>query len=347
MKSLQKLKWILVLFLALLTSQACDKDDFVDQFISETTDNTDVTNDDTDNSDTTGDDTDSSVDNTNTDDNSNETGEEGDITLYNIDGNNLVKVKDFTVTGSALELQNDTAKHQEVWNLVKKIIPANYLAKLSDFMIFSGESSGTAGYVFNTASDLSRWRMGIAIDFAYQGGFNADGELAYTIIHEFGHILTLDNLQVDSSISESNCQNFFTGEGCAKTDSYINKLHKNYWMDIWGEFQTAQDSESAMQSFYDKHSSRFVTDYASTNPGEDIAEVFATFVTRNGGANGSNIAEKKIQLMYDHSQLVELRNFIRGNMSSAKGRSYLPIAGSWKKAKTIGNPKKGCTHRTR
>ncbi|MEX0315240.1 MAG: hypothetical protein AB3N18_13775, partial [Allomuricauda sp.] len=215
---------------------------------------------------------------------------------------------------------------------------------MSEFMIFSGESSGTAGYVFPTTNDLSKWQMGIAIDFAYEGGFNAGGELAYTIIHEFGHILTLDIDQVDSSISQGDCSNYFPGEGCAKTESYINKLHSNYWADIWSEFQTTQDSEEKLEQFYQKYKDRYVTAYASTNPGEDIAEVFATFVTRKGGPSGSSIAEQKIQLMYDHPELVSFRDFIRGNMASSKGRSYLPVAGSWKKAKTIGNPKKGCIH---
>ena len=78
-------------------------------------------------------------------------------------------------------------------------------------MIFAGEDNGTAGYVYNTKDDLSKWEMGIAIYFAYEGGFNADGELAYTIIHEFGHILTLEIAQVDASVSENSCTNYFTG----------------------------------------------------------------------------------------------------------------------------------------
>ncbi|SNY95435.1 putative zinc-binding metallopeptidase [Flagellimonas pacifica] len=352
MKRLQQLKWVLLLFFAILTIQSCQKDDvLIDQNPVTDTSGTDDTNnsdgDNTDNgSDTNGDNTDGNNDENPGDNSGNEEGEgEGEITLYTVEGSNIVKKTDYKVSGSDLEFQKDTNKHNEVWELVKKIVPASYLSKMSEFMIFSGENSGTAGYVFPTSNDLSKWQMGIAIDFAYQGGFNAGGELAYTIIHEFGHILTLDIDQVDASISQSNCNNYFTGEGCAKTDSYINKLQTRYWADIWSEYETAQDSEEKLEQFYQKHRDRYVTAYASTNPGEDIAEVFATFVTRKGGPNGNSIAEQKIQLMYNHPELITFRDFIRGNMSSSKGRSYLPIAGSWKKAKIIGNPKKGCTHR--
>lgn len=346
MKTLLKFNWILILFVALAVTQSCEKEELLteDQIVG-----TDTTDDNTDSSDNDNTNTDNNTDGSDNTDNENPDsggeGEEGDITLYNVQGTSLVKIRDYEVNGSLLELQKDVAKHQKVWELLKKIIPENYISKISDFMIFAGEQSGTAGYVFPTSQDLSTWRMGIAIDFAYEGGFNANGELAYTLIHEFGHILTLDNTQLDASIAENDCKNYFPGEGCAEDEAYINTLQRRYWADIWGEFQSAQEDYDKMDAFYSKHQERFVTNYAATNPGEDIAEVFATFVTRNGGVNGNSIAEQKIKLMYDHSELIQLRDFIRGNMGSAKGRSYLPVAGRWKKANSIGNPKKGCTHR--
>ncbi len=339
MKRLQ-LKWMVLLFFALLTAQSCQKDEI-------TIDPDPIT-------DNSGTDNNSGTDSNNPDngngedpgDNSGTDEGQGEITLYTVEGTNIVKQTDYKVTGTNLELQKDTNKHNEIWELVKKIVPNKYLGRMSQFMIYSGESDGSAGYVFPTANDLSKWQMGIAIDFAYEGGFNAGGELAYTIIHEFGHILTLDIDQVDSSISSNDCTNFFTGEGCAKQESYINTLHARYWADIWSEFQAAQDdSEEKLEQFYQKHKDRYVTAYASTNPGEDIAEVFATFVTRKGGVDGNSIAEQKIQLMYDYSELIQFRDLIRNNMVTAKGRSFLPQAGSWKKANTFGNPKKGCTQK--
>ncbi len=342
MKRLKYWRFLMLLFLAIGLFQSCEKD--MDDIVAPTS-ITDTTG--TDTKDEEPDpgpnpDVGSGEQGGDSDNDPPAEGDPGSITLYSVEGGNLIKQKDFKVSGKELELQKDTNKHQEIWELTKKIIPPNYLSKMSEFMIFAGEGDGTAGYVFNTATDLSKWQMGIAIDFAYEGGFNAGGELAYTIIHEFGHILTLDNTQVDASVSEDKCENYFVGEGCARTSSYINKTYKKGWADIWDAFLKVRDaeSESASEEFYNKYRDRFVTGYASTNPGEDIAEVFATFVTRNGGVNGSTIAEQKIQIMYDHPELIELRNFIRGNTATAKGRSYLPVAGSWKKAATFGNPKK-------
>lgn len=344
MKNVKNFRILILLFLGLLTIQSCEKDfvsdgpeTFVDSGSESGDDDFDDEDDDLGSDSTNGDNSEDDFD-------SESEGGDGEITVYTVNGSDIVKEKDFQVSGKALDFQKDVAKHQEIWELTKKIIPANYLTKMSRFMIFAGEDNGTAGYVYNTKADLSKWEMGIAIDFAYEGGFNADGELAYTIIHEFGHILTLEIAQVDASVSANNCTNYFTGEGCARKDAYINKLQTRFWADIADEHEKIDENQDEQEAFYNKYQDRFVTNYASTNPGEDIAEVFATFVTRNGGVNGVAIAEQKIQLMYDHPELVGLRDFIRGNMTSAKGKRALPVAGSWKQAKKYGNSKKShCT----
>ncbi|MFD0964643.1 hypothetical protein [Pseudofulvibacter geojedonensis] len=278
---------------------------------------------------------------------SQEIGNDGEITLYKVSGSSITKIKDYQVSGQNLSYQQDTSKHNEIWELIKKIVPTNYLSKMNEFLIYSGQANGTAGFVIETNSDLSKWKMGIAIDYAYQGGFNTNGELAYTIIHEFGHILTLNNDQLNASISRENCSNYYPGEGCANSDAYINKTYQNFWADIWSQYQEAKNGgQNAMQNFYNTYQDRFLTQYASTNPGEDIAEIFAVFVTRNSGANGSSKAEQKIQLFYNHSELVSIRNFIRGNLNSksSRGGFTLPAPGSWKQANRIGNPHKKCGH---
>lgn len=239
-------------------------------------------------------------------------GGEGEITLYSVVDGNITKVKDYEVTGSDLEFQNDVDKHQEVWELTKKVIPPNHMNLITEFLIFSGEASGTAGFVIEKEVDLTKWQFAIAIDLAYEGEFNKDGELVHTIIHEFGHVLTLNNTQVDSAISDADCMQFFTGEGCAKSDAYINLLQTRFWADIEDEFN-AVSTEEESAAFYTKYKDRFVSDYAATNPGEDIAEVFATFSIRSGGVNGNAVAEQKIQLMYDADELTAVRDYIRAN----------------------------------
>lgn len=319
MRAISILKWVVLLCILTTTIISCSKDD-----------------------DLIPDEPKKEEKNNNEDKDQNNEGSEGELTLYEITESKLKKLKDYTVTGKHLELQKDTKKHYEMWDLVLKIVPPKYREMMSEFLIFAGEESGTAGFVVETNSDLSKWKMGLAIDFAYEGGFNSGGEFAYTIIHEFGHILTLNKSQIDASISKEDCQTYFTGEGCARSNSYIYKLYKNFWADIYSEFEKASDNEEAQDKFYEKYKDRFVTKYASTNPGEDIAEVFATFITQDNKPEGKTIAEKKILLLYEHDELVELRNFIRNNTKSRtkSRRLMLPEPGSWKQANKIGDPTK-------
>lgn len=257
-------------------------------------------------------------------------GNQGEITLYRVAGAAIDKIRDYQVSGQDVVYQNDVTRHQELWSLTKDVVPQTHRNYMNEFMIYNGEVTGSAGYVYETAQDLSTWQMGLAINYA-----DDQNELLYTIIHEFGHILTLNNTQLDAATSQGNCNNYFPGEGCARAQAFINKLFNLGWADIWTEYQQAQGSETAMQNFYNQNRDRFVTNYAATNPGEDIAEVFATFVTMSTRPDGNTIAERKILLMYDQPELVQLRDYIRNNLIS--GRSAFTLTpGSWKRANTIG-----------
>lgn len=263
-------------------------------------------------------------------------GSQTSITLYSVSNGSISKVRDYRVTGVNLSYQRDIAKHNEIWDLISKIVPPNQLEKLSEFMIYNGTAAGSEGYVLNRSTDLSKWQLGIAIDKAYEGGFNNNGELAYTILHSYGHVMTLNHTQIDASISERSCTTYYPGEGCSYENSYINEMYQLYWEDIANEHKASQSSQSDLMAFYVRHSDRFVTNYASTNPIEDIAEVFSVFITADNKPTGDTIADKKILLMYDSAELVAFRNYTRDNIT-LRGDFELPEPGSWRRATTFGS----------
>lgn len=246
----------------------------------------------------------------------NSVGSDGDITLYRVQGENIFKIVDYQVSGQNLVYQQDTQEHQKLWRLVKKIIPVNHRTKISEFLIYNGDVNNTNGISVQINNDLSKWKLGLAIN-------NSKGDqqkLIYTIVHEFGHILTLNNSQINSMIRENNCTNFYSYLGCSKNNSYINKFQNQFWSGIWDSFLVAQDSGSlGIQSFYNTYNNHFLTSNSAVNPGEDIADVFATFVTRKNNSNGNSITEQKIQFMYNYSELVSLRNYIRTNLGATSG----------------------------
>ncbi|MBI5841727.1 MAG: hypothetical protein HZB19_16675 [Chloroflexi bacterium] len=117
------------------------------------------------------------------------------------------------------------------------------------------------------------------------------------------------------------CPQYFAHEGCSLPDSYINSFHGNFWVEIYDEWQRIDRTRNKEQyyeklnAFYQEHREMFVTDYAVTNPVEDIAETFSFFIFSPKPA-GDTIAEKKIQFFYEYPELVELRDEIQDRICS-------------------------------
>ena len=235
---------------------------------------------------------------------------EGTLTLYEILGNDLSKIKDFQVSGDLLSYQQDYAKHFEMWNFVTRLLPEAHRSRLVQFEVFHGGGE-LYGFVEPISeNDLSQWKIGLAIDVADKlEEIDLQNIFTYVTIHEYGHVLTLNETQIQAGANS--CNHFFTYEGCAEKDSYLNKIFELGWKDIYSEFEKLDEDE--IEDFYQKYKSRFVSDYAASNPGEDAAEVFATFVIESNQPTGNSIADQKVKMMYERNELVELRNKIRAN----------------------------------
>ena len=266
-----------------------------------------------------------------------DSGEEGSLTLYEVRGDVLVKVKDYAVPSHLLPYQQNQAKHQQMWEFVTRLIPLEERGNIAEFEVFHG-GDDLAGYVSPLdENDLSQWRFGLAIDIAEKLE-SIDFQEFFTLvtIHEYGHVLTLNDRQVRVSNPDA-CNNFFTGEGCSNPNSYINRLFELGWKDIFHEWD-----EENPEKLYDKYPNRFVSEYAATNPGEDIAEVFTFFVARANRPNGNTLADQKINLLYEFPELVEVRRKMRNNAVIRSARSTDWIHRSHYKNVRICN-RKGCT----
>jgi hypothetical protein len=238
------------------------------------------------------------------DDQGGASGEEGALTLYKVNGNEIIKIKDFSVSNDLSGYQNDVDKHLQMWDFYTQLIPLEDRSRIVEFEVFYG-ANDLAGYVEPIHdNDLSRWKMGLAIEAAENiNTIDFSNFFTYLTVHEFGHVLTLNETQVN--VHQDNCPEYHTEEGCSNANSYINELYELGWKDIAHELQDGQGGED----LYNRYSDRFVSDYAATNPGEDIAEVFADFITKPR-PGGNSIADQKVNLLYERPELVELRNKI-------------------------------------
>ncbi len=243
------------------------------------------------------------------------------VAIYSVDGQNIIKTDSKNVNPAWM---NDDVKHQDIWEMVTTLIPADQRRWMTTFEIFDGGQE-LLGYVYNVTSDLTSWNFALGIDSAYPDGqtLQTSGDFIHTIIHEYGHIMSLNDEQLNPN---SNSCDYNPEEGCARTDSYLNDFYNRFWADISSEHSAiSEDDYDALYDFYDKYDDRFVSDYAATNPVEDMAEVFSYFITSDSQPTGNQIKDEKIRYLYEYPELVDLRNHMRATTFA------MPEPGNWKR----------------
>jgi len=253
-----------------------------------------------------------------------------EVTLvsYTVSGDELSNPYYGSVSPDLQDEQNNIQIQQQVWDYFASIIPPEQRSLLSEYSIITDGQGGTLAAVSQTYTDPNLWSL--QVDIADTANYY---DLTYTLVHEFGHLLTLGPNQVPPSLAVFNnpeddniyfneaaaCPNYFPGEGCANPDSYINDYYNQFWGDIydeWNEINLEEDEDiyyDKLDAFYEKYEDQFVTAYAATNPEEDIAEAWAFFIFSHKPA-GDTIAEKKVLFFYQYPELVDLRTQILGRM---------------------------------
>jgi hypothetical protein len=184
--------------------------------------------------------------------------------------------------------------HQAAWDRWVELVPASDRWRVGRFEAIEGSSDGQLEPISNS---LQVWILRIS---------DLEAEvLDVALIHELGHLVSLGPGQiVPVSDSTGDCPTTLTIEGCAVADGVYDRFAATFWSETWEEGETAAT---------DRHSAdreAFVTRYAATNPGEDLAETFVFFVYRFR-PDGPTMAEEKIRLLWEFPELVELREALR------------------------------------
>jgi hypothetical protein len=258
-----------------------------------------------------------------------EEAEEYTLVTYQVENEELAApVYEEDIPADYTSYAEDTRNHEAMWKFFTDVIPADQRGMVTNFVVFSDGYANTMGAVEQTGDDPYSWMLEMD---------PVDGEdfsvMSTTLVHEFGHLLTLNDQQIvvnedvfnnpDSDTvwdqAEAACDTYFTDEGCSTDSAYLYDFFERFWPDIydeWLEIDSIADEDEyydALDSFYNKYSDQFVTDYAVTNPEEDIADSWMYFVF-NPAPTGDSIADEKVLFFYDYPELVELRGQIRAGL---------------------------------
>lgn len=209
----------------------------------------------------------------------------------------------YTVKDGELTHQRgtDCVAGRRIFARFAKLIPQHRRSHVSRFELLSARVQGAE--VFQNRNLVS-WTLAV--------GLRLQPHLDYILIHEFAHLLTLHRSQVppvtarNADRVERNCQTYFSGEGCTRPWSVLNRFVDQFWPQPHVEIVKNSERHGLARRF----PNRYVNPYAATNPGEDIAESFATFVT-TPRPTGSQVADRKLNFFWDLAPMVTLRTNIR------------------------------------
>ena len=246
------------------------------------------------------------------------------LVTYEIEGNEIVSPDYENVSADLTSYQDDAQRQEMVWDFYAAMIPPDARDLLTHYIVITDGLGGGLAAVEQSPDDPTDWMLNI--DIADTADLQ---ELTFTLIHEYGHLLTLNDEQVkiDAYLfhnpddddayfeAEDACETYFPGEGCALRSSYLYQFYTQFWDDMydeWLDIQFIEDDDEyyeALDEFYFAREDQFVTDYSVTNPEEDIAESWSFFIMK-AKPTGNTIADQKVLFFYQFPELVSLREEI-------------------------------------
>ena len=191
-----------------------------------------------------------------------------------------------------------------VWEYLCSILPLDARQKITEFNLFTDGTSNVLAYTSPIQEDgvTDNTRFSISID--YYDVYDENGEkrdwskLAYTILHEYGHVLLEDETQIDLTVGSGTHDPAGFIEG-----SFRKAFYDAFWKDLG---DTGVDD-------YDQNPTRYVSRYGANYFHEDIADTFAVFVL-GGEPQGSTMAEDKLRFFWNDPDMMALRESIRLNL---------------------------------
>ncbi len=227
-------------------------------------------------------------------------------------------------------LKNKSSKNELAsyyWNEFNRIFPQKLTKKyIKRIVLMTDGIDEKTGALVSLNSRNDKWQLEIDVQDVNlkTNDRRRLHESVYTMVHEFGHLLTLNRTQIrpTTKATQEEGELYLTLEGEAYRSSYINRFVNLFWkgrlLDSWDTIQkkycyTEANCVEKLYDLYDNNRTEFVTDYAAESPEEDIVESWTAFVLRPKIRKPRTIAHKKINFFYQFPELVEYRRMIRKN----------------------------------
>lgn len=201
----------------------------------------------------------------------------------------------------------------EVWDTFTRVTTMDFAADVMlQYRTGDAPDSDTLAYVYQDYDNPKLWIL--AANLATSEDHE---QLVATLIHEYGHILTLGLSEMDGDVE--NCTTLELDEGCAGDDSMLRAFYAEFWEGYGASAPDVSNTDADIAyDFYLEHEDDFVSDYAATNAVEDVAETFMTFVLEDE-ASGDSILARKLEFFWNYPAMVSERERIRAEFATELG----------------------------
>lgn len=189
--------------------------------------------------------------------------------------------------------------HAGAWERWVELVPTSSRWRVGRFETIEGSTDGQLEPI---SDSLQVWILRISQ--------LEEQVLDVALIHELGHLVSLGPGEIlpESSVGDD-CLTYQSVEGCAIAGGVFDRFVSQFWDAEAGW----KGGSAAAEQRYRADPDSYVTEYAATNPGEDVAETFVFFVYRLP-PTGATTADAKIDLLWEFPHLVELREALRRNL---------------------------------
>jgi hypothetical protein len=185
---------------------------------------------------------------------------------------------------------------QEVFTLFRNVLGEAAVAKYVDeWRVFNIEDSAIDAAV-ESIGDTGRYVVSVN-RAGYSDRTLTQRSFANLFIHEYSHLLFFERPEFVADY----------------TDAFWSRADKAHSAAVAGAASSRQ--ATLLRSYFEANTDRFVTDYATVSPDEDMAETFVAFVVNAEKPAASSIKNQKIRNFYTDQTFVSVRNTLRSNLS--------------------------------
>ncbi len=158
---------------------------------------------------------------------------------------------------------------------------------VAEWRVFYSESEDLGGFV-ELIPETGQWVVGVN-RAGYDKGSSARRSFAQLFIHEYAHILLYEKPTFVSEFTKL----FWTAADLRHMEAVSKAAGVNRF--------------ALLQAYFAKNSERFVSDYATLSPDEDLAETFVALVEDRSFPKGT-IAERKLAALAGEPDLSQERS---------------------------------------